>query len=158
MRLGILSLILERHPLPPPLLLLLLLPPLSLPPPGCQPPLAMLRRPDMFFFFVLVGLLQVKFVQSRLNSISHHRMPRLRQAPMRFQILIYQGLYNKTRHSTVSEPWLSKRSCHMQFVSGDISNRQCQLQDAALPSAFRLPIILLPPLLLGDHTHLPQRW
>jgi hypothetical protein len=71
MRLGILSLILDRHPLPPPppppLLLLL---PLSLPPPGCQPPFAMLRRLDMMFLF-LYELFGCK-------SASSHYSPRVR--------------------------------------------------------------------------------
>jgi hypothetical protein len=122
MRLGILSLILERHPLPPPLLLLL--PPLSLPPPGCQPPLAILRRPDMVFFVNCFAASQVCSTIP-LDSISAS-LPRLRQLPC-----IYQALRRDTQlNETYGFP-NSLIICNS--LVGDISNRQCQLQGAALP-------------------------
>lgn len=74
MRLGILSLILDRQPLPPPEELLLLL---SLPPPGCHPPFAMFRSPDMVLRNVMYTLASLCFPP--LNFVCRYPMPRLRQ-------------------------------------------------------------------------------
>jgi hypothetical protein len=82
MRLGILSLILDRHPLPPPLLLLLL--PLSLPPPGCQPPFAILRRLDMMFVYELFGC----------KSALLHYSPRVRPSTVACPAYVSSMIYS----------------------------------------------------------------
>jgi hypothetical protein len=50
---------------------------------------------------------------------------------------------------------LFDQSYHMQFVMGDISNRQSQLQDATLPSVL---VTNHSAFLLSDHAHLSHRW
>lgn len=115
---GILSLILDRQPLPPLLLLLLLL---SLLPPGCHPPFAMLRSPDMM---CCINCRKSSLIKFRPLHLSQSHAP-LTSAPRGSLTCLHHGYH------------MRYQSCRMQFVNGgDISNRKCQLQDAAQPCCF----------------------
>lgn len=101
---GILSLILDRQPLPPLLLLLLL----SLEPPGCHPPFAMLRSPDMMCrtnYYRKSSLIQAS---STPSSQSH--------APLTSAL----GLSHMSAPAIIIylEAQLFNQSCRMQFASG----------------------------------------
>lgn len=152
MRLGILSLILDRHPLPPPLLLLL---PLSLPPPGCQPPFAILRRLDMMFLYELFGC------KSALSHYSPRVRPFLVACPAYYVsphtiylVYSYQARFHRVQSDQRDMPFQSILSYAIRH-GGDISNRQSQLQDAALPSVLATNHS---DFLLSDHAHLSHRW
>jgi hypothetical protein len=150
MRLGILSLILDRHPLPPPLLLLLL--PLSLPPPGCQPPFAILRRLDMVFCMNCLAASQLCHIP--LMLVLHHRMPRLRQPSC--SSTLTSCLY----HHTIEYIQSGQGDMSVQSILSyairqwgisliDKANSRTPLYLSSVwPSCF----------LLANHTHLPQRW
>lgn len=126
MRPGILSLILERHPLPPPPLLLLL--PLSLAPPGCHPPFAMFRSPD-----IVCGLCHVSTLA--LDSVALDLHAPLTSATISPSVHhIVESDVQSTIHSRLTIQCLfsfSNPSYHYAVRQlGDISNRQCKLQDA----------------------------
>lgn len=140
MRPGILSLILERHPLPPPPLLLLL--PLSLAPPGCHPPFAMFRSPD-----IVCGLCHVSTLALDSVALDLHGMPRLRQPPSAHQSITlssqtYNRLFTRGLQSNVFS--LSPiRLIIMQFVSWGISliDNANSRTPSNLPSPTSLPAL-----------------
>lgn len=140
MRPGILSLILERHPLPPPPLLLLL--PLSLAPPGCHPPFAMFRSPD-----IVCGLCHVSTLALDSVALDLHGMPRLRQPPSAYQSITlssqtYNRLFTRGLQSNVFS--LSPiRLIIMQFVSWGISliDNANSRTPSNLPSPTSLPAL-----------------
>lgn len=142
MRPGILSLILERHPLPPPPLLLLL--PLSLAPPGCHPPFAMFRSPD-----IVCGLCHVSTLALDSVALDLHGMPRLRQPPSARQSITlssqtyeYNRLFTRGLQSNVFSR-SPIRLIIMQFVSWGISliDNANSRTPSNLPSPTSLPAL-----------------
>jgi hypothetical protein len=101
MRPGILSLILDRHPLPPPLLLLLL--PLSLPPPGCHPPFAILRRLDMVFCIFCLAASQLCRIP--LEFVLYCRIPAY---PMFYTVSV--------KHHYISQSTCSRENMTCQSI------------------------------------------